>query len=453
MRLGRRLKTLRWFKRALAARDTYAATLAARVFRALMAIVAYFDFDAVNAYLQAPLRQPIFCLTPDGLRRPGKLTVTLERLGFYAVPGVECVMTDGTIMIFLYVDDIGVIYHARHTARANALKQVLASALEINELGPIDWFLGIKVIRNRSRRLLWLSQSNYIDKICKRFAVKLTCRKFGTPLPEHKLPLVTDANNPELIHPYSERVGSANWLAIQTRPDISKACSLLSEHLKAPTKEAMHCAGHLLQYLLQTKDVALQLGVDASLHLEPAELARAEGVPPTIPTPHTGVHVLQDMAFFSDASYADDSLTRRSSHGLVVSLLGGTVDWKAAKQTTVTKSTTESELLALSFAGSELIWWQRFVEHLSITLDQPPVLFCDNKQTLRFVTEPSARLDTKLRHVDTHRHRLRQEVQAHRIRTKWLKTADMVADGMTKLLGPQKHAVFVDQLHLRIPPA
>ena len=54
---------------------------------------------------------------------------------------------------------------------------------------------------------------------------------------------------------------------------------------------------------------------------------------------HTGIHILQDLAFFSDASYADDSLTRRSSHGLVVSFLGGTVDWKAAKQTTVTKST------------------------------------------------------------------------------------------------------------------
>jgi hypothetical protein len=38
------------------------------------------------------------------------------------------------------------------------------------------------------------------------------------------------------------------------------------------------------------------------------------------------------------------------------SLFGGLIDWKAVKQQTVTKSSIEAELLALSYAGSELIW-------------------------------------------------------------------------------------------------
>ena len=86
-----------------------------------------------------------------GLKESGnlwqvKLTATLERLGFSAVPGVECVMTDGTIIIFFHVDDLGLAYHRRHAARVSTLKQDPAAALEIKELGPFDWFLGIKII-------------------------------------------------------------------------------------------------------------------------------------------------------------------------------------------------------------------------------------------------------------------------------------------------------------------
>src|SRR4051812_16423490 len=51
--------------------DTYAATLATRVFRALMAIAAYFNleirqYDAVNAFTNTPLKTPVYCYQPEG---------------------------------------------------------------------------------------------------------------------------------------------------------------------------------------------------------------------------------------------------------------------------------------------------------------------------------------------------------------------------------------------------
>ena len=58
------------------------------------------------------------------------------------------------------------------------------------------------------------------------------------------------------------------------------------------------------------------------------------------------------------------------------------------------------------------------------------------------------KLDTKLRHVDIHRHWLRQEVQNGKIALQWLPTADMPADGLTKALSAQMHAAFVKQLNL-----
>jgi len=58
------------------------------------------------------------------------------------------------------------------------------------------------------------------------------------------------------------------------------------------------------------------------------------------------------------------------------------------------------------------------------------------------------KLDTKLKHVDVHQLWLRQEVEAGRIHVNWVPTAQMPADGLTKILPPQKHENFVAQLGL-----
>jgi hypothetical protein len=60
------------------AKDTYAATLAAQTFRAIIAIVAAFglktqQYDAVNAFLNALLTNPIACLYAKGYERTGFL--------------------------------------------------------------------------------------------------------------------------------------------------------------------------------------------------------------------------------------------------------------------------------------------------------------------------------------------------------------------------------------------
>jgi hypothetical protein len=57
--------------------DTYAATLAAQTFRAMMAITATYDldirqYDAVNAFVNADLIQPVLCRCPEGYEVPGQ---------------------------------------------------------------------------------------------------------------------------------------------------------------------------------------------------------------------------------------------------------------------------------------------------------------------------------------------------------------------------------------------
>jgi hypothetical protein len=129
-------------------------------------------------------------------------------------------------------------------------------------------------------------------------------------------------------------------------------------------------------------------------------------------------------------------------------LFGGAIDWRAAKQKTVTTLSTEAELLALLRTAKEAVWWRRFFKAVQFDTAETLAIRCDNRQTIRLLKKDLLKLDTKLRHVDIHQHWLRQEVQAGRIDIKWMPTAEMPADGLTKQLPRQKHEEFVRQLNL-----
>ena len=40
---------------------------------------------------------------------------------------------------------------------------------EMRDMGPLNWFIGIRVIRDRHQRKIWLCQDSYIEKITKTF--------------------------------------------------------------------------------------------------------------------------------------------------------------------------------------------------------------------------------------------------------------------------------------------
>ncbi|KAG9375837.1 hypothetical protein A1F94_013581 [Pyrenophora tritici-repentis] len=117
-------------------------------------------------------------------------------------------------------------------------------------------------------------------------------------------------------------------------------------------------------------------------------------------------------------------------------------------QRSVTKSTTEAELIALSATGGEMEWWTRVFQHIKFDPEIQPTIYCDNEQTVGIVKKEDERLHTKLRHVDTHQMWVRQEVQEGRLCVEWCPIAEMPADGLTKSLVRQKHAEFVRQLGL-----
>jgi len=444
--------------------DTYAATLAAKVFRFLMAIIAYFDLetvqlDAVNAFANSNLDELVYTEYPEGFEEYGRvlrllralyglrrspllwlreLSKTLQECGFQTVGDEICLFTNGWMLIFFYVDDIVCCCRTEHLSRMNAVIEALCRRYEMHHMGELNWFLGIRVIRDRPNRKLWLCQDSYIDKIVKRYHLEHRKTPY-TPLPSEPLVPHESTATPQEIHAYQQRVGSLNFATTVTRPDAAKASSILAEFMHNPSPKHIDAADHALLYLYGTKSLAIEFS---------AERTTIEAIIKELPAPDLDKDDLDHFQASSDAAFADDTKTRRSSEGYLFKLFGGPIDWRASKQRTVTTSTTEAELLALSSAAKEALWWKRFFHSIDLDLDHELVLQCDNRQTVGALQKDSNLLRTKLRHIDIHNHWLRQEVRDARISVQWVPTTDMPADGLTKPLPRQRHEAFIHQLGL-----
>jgi hypothetical protein len=422
--------------------DTYAATLATRSFRTFMAIAARFDlemlqYDAVNAFVQAPIQETVFMRIPPGYRHlyprtvlklnkalyglrtsplqwQKTLTESLRKLGFKSVPYEPCCMMKNGILIFFYVDDIVLAYKKEKEQEAKGLMDNLKKEYTITGGEDLQWFLGIRIIRDREKRLIWLSQASYIDKIAKLADSQPT---HDTPMAKEELLPYEGRASPASIHSYQRKIGSLMYAAVSTRLDIAFAVSRLSRFLTNPSPTHHRAANRVLLYLQDHRHLALQLGGG------------------------------NGFVVASDASFGDNTLDRKSSQAYVMMLYGGVTGWQANKQTTVTTSTTEAELLALSQAAKEGIYVMRLLKELDVKLESPLLhLECDNKQTIGLIEKDIVTLKTKLRHVDIHHFWLRQELQEGRVKVEYVPTKKMIANGLTKALGKGEFEEFLKQV-------
>ena len=63
-----------------------------------------------------------------------------------------------------------------------------------------------------------------------------------------------------------------------------------------------------------------------------------------------------DLHVFTDADWAGDTITRRSTTGYIVFSAGGPIAWQSKLQTTVSTSSMQSEYQATYAVRQELVW-------------------------------------------------------------------------------------------------
>ena len=111
----------------------------------------------------------------------------------------------------------------------------------MNDLGEVACILGMKIYRDRSKRLLELSQSMYIDTMLKRFSIKNY--KKGYLLIGHEISLSkkdypTTSQEKECMSrvSYASVVGSIMYAITYTRSDVAYSLEVVSRYQSDPEK-------------------------------------------------------------------------------------------------------------------------------------------------------------------------------------------------------------------------
>jgi hypothetical protein len=115
------------------------------------------------------------------------------------------------------------------------VKSSLKKVFSMNDLGE----LGIKIYRDRSKRLIGLSQSTYIDKVLNRFNMQNSKKRFlpmnhGAQISKTQCPLITDEQSIKSRVPYALAIGSIMYAMLCTRPDVSYAWSVTNRYQTNP---------------------------------------------------------------------------------------------------------------------------------------------------------------------------------------------------------------------------
>ena len=167
---------------------------------------------------------------------------------------------DGFVILFLYVDDI--LLAGNNKVLIDSTKGWLSSNFEMKDMGEASYVLGVKIIRDRSKRLLGLSQETYIKKMLERYHMQ-DCKPMDTPV-ERNLGLNLDMcpETPEEKEkmsrvPYSSAVGSLMYAMMCTRPDICYAVGQVSRFQSDPGPKHWMAVKRILRFLKGTSGYVL----------------------------------------------------------------------------------------------------------------------------------------------------------------------------------------------------
>ncbi|GKE18953.1 retrotransposon protein, putative, ty1-copia subclass, partial [Tanacetum coccineum] len=258
--------------------ETFSPVVDIRAIRILIAIAAYYDYeiwqmDVKTAFLNGHLSEEVYMEQPEGFVNPKypnhvcklkrsiyglkqasrqwnkRFDDEIKKFGFTQNPDEPCVYLKASgsyvAILILYVDDI--LLMGNNIPMLQDVKSYLGRSFAMKDLGDAAYILGIKIYRDRSKRLIGLNQSAYIEKILKRFYMENSKR--GTIPMQEKLKL-------------SKSQGASTPAEKQRMQNIPYASAIgsISRFQQNPGEEHWTVVKNILKYLRNTKDMFLVYG-------------------------------------------------------------------------------------------------------------------------------------------------------------------------------------------------
>jgi hypothetical protein len=348
---------------------------------------------------------------------------TLSELRFTQSSADPClwVRVDGDVLVAalaFWVDDVVICAPG---PEVREIKLALQRHYQMTDAGPATWFLGVRIGNDAAVGRVTLDQGPGILRILRQMSMT-DCKSLATPCDGSLQRPLTDVPDEEELafmrdKPYRSLVGALLYLLF-TRPDIAFAVNQLSRFLASPRRVHWLAAVRVLRYLKGT----VNLGVCYSGEEECA---------PTI-------------VGYSDADWAGDRDTRRSTTGFIFMLCGGPIAWRTKLQKSVALSTTEAEIMALAATFQEAVWLRRLAHDLRLPItDSPTVIYEDNQGAIALVKDH--RFSDRSKHIDIRYFYIREHLEQGTFNVTFCATAEMLADLQTKALG---RVIFLNLIRL-----
>ena len=314
------------------------------------------------------------------------------------------------MLIAVYVDDS--ILCSNQLDALKTLKKHLCERFEMDDRGEVHYILGMTVKRDRINHITTIDQKFYLQNVLVRFGME-NSKPMSTPVdPDTKFVSLSEDEKSFDVTLFQAVIGSLNYAAICTRPDLSTAVGMLSKFMQRPGKEHWVGIKRVLRYVQGT--------INYGLVFRRSDDFRLQG--------------------FSDSDWAGCAETRKSTSGLVCRLGNCTVSWRSKKQPIVALSSTEAEYIALCSASQEVVWLRRLLHGVGQEQSGATVVFEDNQGAMSLSRNPKDHSRTK--HIDVKYHFVRESVEKEIIRVVYCPTAEMVADILTKGLARLKFEKF-----------
>ncbi|XP_075079790.1 uncharacterized protein LOC142165046 [Nicotiana tabacum] len=249
-------------------------------------------------------------------------------------------------ILLLYVDDI--LLTVSPTTLLQSLIQTLKSEFSMNDLGLVNYFLGVSITAHDGG--YFLSQSKYVKELLGR-ANLLSSKPVSTHLSLKSLQHSDDSSpfsDPTL---YRSLVGGLQYLTF-TCPDIVFAVNQVSQFMHSPLDIHYTAVKRILRYLYGSLSHGLFIpgGSIDSLHC------------------------------YSDANWAGCSITRRSTSAY------------------------------FAHAAAAITWLHSLLKELHVSSSSPSTIFCDNISSIYLAQNPVQHARSK--HVEIDIHFVREKVAA-----------------------------------------
>ena len=201
-------------------------------------------------------------------------------------------------MISIYVDDLILI--ADLLEEMMQLKHQLSTMFKMTDMGNLSYCLGVR----QGEGWLQIPQHQYLLNIVKRFGLE-DAHPVATPA-DVSVTLEADDGVSKLVDQqnYQQIIGSLLYASGGTRQDVIFIVGVLARYCGKPKQLHLTAAKRVLRYLKGTAELALTYTTEGNASL-------------------TG---------YSDADWAGDRDTRRSTSGMTFMLQGESITWSSKRE-------------------------------------------------------------------------------------------------------------------------